>query len=100
MNPDISFFLFHIDIHLLVYCSKQVTSMLPLLMRGIGVHHSGLIPILKEVIEILFQEGLIKVWVTCNIRVISLSIFKYIPAGWVCMLYHRQVLIFIFCYIP
>lgn len=61
--------------------------MLPLLMRGIGVHHSGLIPILKEVIEILFQEGLIKVWVTCNIRVISLSIFKYIPAGWVCMLH-------------
>lgn len=36
--------------------------MLPLLKRGIGVHHSGLLPILKEVIEILFQEGLIKVW--------------------------------------
>lgn len=31
------------------------------LQRGIGVHHSGLLPILKEVIEILFQEGLIKV---------------------------------------
>lgn len=25
------------------------------------MHHSGLLPILKEVIEILFQEGLIKV---------------------------------------
>lgn len=35
--------------------------MLPLLKRGIGVHHSGLLPVLKEVIEILFQEGLIKV---------------------------------------
>lgn len=35
-------------------------SYLPL-QRGIGVHHSGLLPILKEVIEILFQEGLIKV---------------------------------------
>ncbi|KAL1355340.1 hypothetical protein HN51_007391 [Arachis hypogaea] len=34
--------------------------MLALLKRGIGVHSSGLIPILKEVIEILFQEGLIK----------------------------------------
>ncbi|TPX34375.1 hypothetical protein SmJEL517_g02990 [Synchytrium microbalum] len=33
----------------------------PLLLRGIGIHHSGLLPILKEVIEILFQEGLIKV---------------------------------------
>ena len=26
-----------------------------------GIHHSGLLPILKEVIEILFQEGLVKV---------------------------------------
>lgn len=32
-----------------------------MLKRGIGVHHSGLLPILKEVVEILFQEGLIKV---------------------------------------
>ena len=38
--------------------------MLPLLKRGIGVHHSGLLPILKEVVEILFQEGLIKVRVS------------------------------------
>lgn len=40
----------------------QVSNMLPLLKRGIGVHHSGLLPILKEVIEILFQEGFIKVY--------------------------------------
>ncbi|RKP03550.1 hypothetical protein CXG81DRAFT_9419 [Caulochytrium protostelioides] len=39
----------------------QIEHMLPLLKRGIGVHHSGLLPILKEVIEILFQEGLLKV---------------------------------------
>jgi ATP-dependent RNA helicase DOB1 len=39
----------------------QIESILPLLERGIGIHHSGLLPILKEVIEILFQEGLIKV---------------------------------------
>jgi ATP-dependent RNA helicase DOB1 len=38
----------------------QVQRILPLLKRGIGIHHSGLLPILKEVIEILFQEGLIK----------------------------------------
>ncbi|GAB4813622.1 hypothetical protein N2152v2_000668 [Parachlorella kessleri] len=61
-----------------------VEHMLPLLLRGIGVHHSGkqahalsvadggteaaaadlvvagLLPILKEVVEILFQEGLVK----------------------------------------
>lgn len=39
----------------------QIVHILPLLRRGIGVHHSGLLPILKETIEILFQEGLIKV---------------------------------------
>ncbi|KAG5437942.1 hypothetical protein PCANB_000288 [Pneumocystis canis] len=39
----------------------QIQYILPLLRRGIGIHHSGLLPILKEVIEILFQEGLIKV---------------------------------------
>lgn len=33
---------------------------LPLLERGIAMHHSGLLPIVKEVVEILFQEGLIK----------------------------------------
>jgi len=39
----------------------QVGALLPMLKRGVGVHHSGLLPILKEVIEILFQENLIKV---------------------------------------
>ncbi|KAI2632311.1 antiviral helicase [Hypoxylon sp. NC1633] len=39
----------------------QIQNILPLLEKGIGVHHSGLLPILKETIEILFQESLIKV---------------------------------------
>lgn len=39
----------------------QINGVLPMLMRGIGIHHSGLLPIVKEVIEILFQEGLLKV---------------------------------------
>ncbi|VDN10035.1 unnamed protein product [Dibothriocephalus latus] len=38
----------------------QVESVLPLLVKGIGIHHGGLLPILKETIEILFGEGLIK----------------------------------------
>lgn len=38
----------------------QVEHVLPLLRKGIGVHHSGLLPLLKETIEILFSEGLIK----------------------------------------
>ncbi len=32
-----------------------ITYMLPMLKRGIAVHHSGLLPILKELVEILFQ---------------------------------------------
>lgn len=35
----------------------QVLTLLPVLKRGIGVHHSGLLPILKELVEILFQVG-------------------------------------------
>lgn len=31
------------------------------LLRGIGVHHGGLIPLVKELVEILFQESLVKV---------------------------------------
>ena len=38
--------------------------MLPLLKRGIGIHHGGLLPIIKEVIELLFQDGLVKVLFT------------------------------------
>lgn len=49
--------------------------MLPLLKRGIGVHHSGLLPILKEVIEILFQEGFIKVGE--NISLIASKNYSY-----------------------
>lgn len=39
----------------------QVQHLLPMLKRGIGVHHSGLLPIVKEIVELLFQEGLVKV---------------------------------------
>ncbi len=39
----------------------QIRRMRDLLRRGIGVHHGGLLPIVKEVVEILFQRGLVKV---------------------------------------
>lgn len=39
----------------------QITRMRSLLSRGIGVHHSGLLPIVKELVELLFQRGLVKV---------------------------------------
>ncbi|KAM3911682.1 superkiller complex protein 2 [Leptodactylus fuscus] len=39
----------------------QVLHMLELLKRGIGIHHSGILPILKEVVEMLFSRGLVKI---------------------------------------
>eukprot|EP00915_Cephaloidophora_sp_WS-2016_P000866 GHVH01001144.1.p1 GENE.GHVH01001144.1~~GHVH01001144.1.p1 ORF type:complete len:1033 (+),score=171.95 GHVH01001144.1:64-3162(+) len=39
----------------------QINGMLGLLQRGIGLHHGGLLPIVKELVELLFGEGLLKV---------------------------------------
>ena len=36
---------------------SQIEAMLPHLKRGIAFHHGGLLPILKEVVEIMFGEG-------------------------------------------
>ncbi|XP_015587568.1 helicase SKI2W [Cephus cinctus] len=38
----------------------QVRKMQMYLSKGIGVHHSGILPILKEIVEILFQTGVVK----------------------------------------
>lgn len=38
----------------------QVLTLQDSLKRGIGVHHSGILPILKEIVEILFQKGHVK----------------------------------------
>jgi len=32
-----------------------------LVLKGIGIHHSGMIPLLKEIVEILYTEGLLPV---------------------------------------
>ncbi|CAN1232076.1 DExH-box ATP-dependent RNA helicase DExH11 [Linum grandiflorum] len=39
----------------------QIVRVQSLLHRGIGVHHAGLLPIVKEVVEMLFCRGVIKV---------------------------------------
>ena len=40
---------------------SMIVNILPLLKKGVGIHHGGLLPIIKEITEILFQEGLVKV---------------------------------------
>uniref|UniRef100_H2ZE12 RNA helicase n=1 Tax=Ciona savignyi TaxID=51511 RepID=H2ZE12_CIOSA len=52
----------------------QVEACLPFVLNGIGIHHGGLLPIIKETIEILFSEGLIKV-----IFIISEAFLAYVP---------------------
>ena len=45
-------------------CDRELPQILrirELLKRGIGIHHGGLLPIVKEVVEMLFARGLIKV---------------------------------------
>lgn len=39
----------------------QINSLKYCLERGIAVHHGGILPILREIVEILFQKSLIKV---------------------------------------
>jgi superfamily II RNA helicase len=55
-----------IDFHLHRYDSSvrathQYHQLRALLVRGIAYHHSGLLPLLKEIVEILFAKGFIKV---------------------------------------
>jgi superfamily II RNA helicase len=54
------------DKHLIKYRelyqhTEQWNTLYDLVCKGIGIHHSGMIPILKEIVEILYTEGLIKV---------------------------------------
>ena len=39
----------------------QLKNMLNILKLGIGIHHGGMIPIIRECVELIFQSGLIKI---------------------------------------
>ena len=39
----------------------QLINLRDLLLKGVAVHHGDLLPIAKEVVEILFADGLVKV---------------------------------------
>jgi superfamily II RNA helicase len=38
----------------------EYTNMLSLLRKGIAIHHSGILPVLKEIVELLYAKGYIK----------------------------------------
>ena len=41
--------------------NEEYKNMMDLLKRGIAIHHSGILPILREMVELLFAKGCIKV---------------------------------------
>jgi hypothetical protein len=53
--------LFHLHHHLSVLeKTPQYHQIYNLLCKGVAYHHSGLLPVLKEIVEILFSKGFIK----------------------------------------
>ena len=51
----------------------QVKELAMLLQKGVGIHHSGLLPILKEMVEMLFTRGLVKVMTATETVAIGLN---------------------------
>ena len=41
--------------------TDEYQNMIQLLKRGIAIHHSGIMPILREMVELLFSKGFIKI---------------------------------------
>jgi len=39
----------------------EYVNLVALLQKGIGIHHAGMMPVLKEIVELLFARGFIKV---------------------------------------
>lgn len=52
----------------------QVRALLPLLRTGVGVHHSGLLPVLRELVELLFAEGLLRVLIATETLAMGLNL--------------------------
>ena len=52
----------------------QVRALLPLLRGGVGLHHSGLLPLLREVVELLFAEGMLQLLVATETVAMGLNL--------------------------
>lgn len=66
-------------------CDGQIVRVQSLLRRGIGVHHAGLLPIVKEVVEMLFCRGVIKVQVQSLTLLLGLR--KFLSAGFALIIF-------------
>lgn len=52
---------FHLHRYPFLETTEQYNHLVPLLEKGIAYHHSGMLPVLKEIVEILFSRGFVKV---------------------------------------
>lgn len=65
---------------------RQITSLLDILKSGVGLHHGGMLPILKELVEILFQMGLLKVLVSTETFSMGVNMpAKTVGNGQICL---------------
>lgn len=48
-------------VHSMDRALPQILRVCDMLKRGVGIHHSGLLPIVKELVEMVFSRGLVKV---------------------------------------
>ena len=79
--------------------TDEYKTMMDLLKRGIAIHHSGILPILREMVELLFAKGCIKVLfatetfaVGVNMpakTVLFTSLQKYTSNDFRCLLSHE-----------
>ena len=68
----------------------QITSLLPILKSGVGLHHGGMLPILKEMVEILFQMSLLRVLISTE----TFSMGVNMPAKTVGNILFLQIILF------
>jgi len=52
---------FHLHKHSELQQMESYHKLFTLLQKGVAFHHSGMLPILKEIVEILFDKGFIKI---------------------------------------
>ena len=52
----------------------QIVEVKELIMKGIAVHHAGLLPFLKEIVEVLFSHGDVHVLFATETSVIGINI--------------------------
>lgn len=61
IEKDIIYYLSKLDYNEEYKKTSQFYQILDLAKRGIAIHHSGLIPVFKEIIELLFSKNYIKI---------------------------------------